>query len=98
MSTGVYVPATPSAADEIRRHTSAGVEAAMRDQLAALPSGKSGALVLYADQGGIRGALYGRKPAKLWGLVPAGEWTFVVVAGRTWQGQLSGTAAVGYSW
>lgn len=95
---GTYVPVTPGAANEIRKFADAGVEQAMQDALKNLAPGKSGALVLYGDQGGIRGAIYGRKPCKLWGLVPAGEWTFVATAGRTWQGQLSGGAAVGYSW
>jgi hypothetical protein len=94
---GTYVPVTPSAANEIRKHTDAGIEAAMRAQLAQLEAGKRGALVLYADQGGIRGAIYGRKPGKLFGLLP-GEWTYVATAGRTWDGQLSGGAAVAYAW
>lgn len=93
-----YVPATPSAANEIRRHADAKIEAAMRDALANLAPGKAGALVLYADQGGVRGAIYGRKPGKLFGLLPAGEWSYVATAGRTWSGELSGGAAVAYSW
>lgn len=97
--TGTYVPATPGgAASEIRKHADSGIEASMRAALANLEPGKRGALVMYADQGGVRGAIYGRKPGRLLGLLPPGEWSYVGTVARTWDGKLSGGAAVGYSW
>jgi hypothetical protein len=97
MTTGTYTPATPGAASEIRKHTDAGIEPAMRDALANLAPGKRGAVVAYADQGGIRGAIYGRKPGRFW-ILPPGEWSYVGTLGMTLKGNLSGGAAVAYSW
>jgi len=93
----VYVPATTSASSEIRKHADAGIEASMRAVLAGLEPGKRGAVVAYADQGGLRGAVYGRKPGRFW-ILPPGEWSYVGTLGVTLKGQLSGGAAVAYSW
>ena len=95
---GTYVPKTVGDPNAIRRFADAKIEEAMRDQLEKLPKGKRGALVLYADQNAVKGAFYGRKPGKLFGILPAGEWTYIATAERTWSGELSGAAAVGYSW
>ena len=95
---GTYTPKTLGNPNAIRRHVDAGIEQSMQDALKALPKGKKGALVLYSDKHSmIRGALYGRKKGKLFGLLP-GEWTYVATAGRTWTGDLEGAAAVGFSW
>jgi hypothetical protein len=96
--TGTYKPLTPQAPNEIRRFTDAGIEEAMKAQLAKLPKGRRGALVMYADLEGVKGAIYSRKKGKFFGLLPPGEWSFVATAGRTWAGELHGGAAVGYSW
>lgn len=95
---GTYVPKTLGDPNEIRRFSNAKIEEAMKDQLSKLGKGKTGALVFYADQNEIKGAFYGRKKGKFFGLLPAGEWTYVATASRTWDGELRGSAAVGYSW
>ena len=94
---GLYTPLTPSD-NAIRKFADAKIQESMNSVLKDLPAGKSGALILYADQGGVRGAIYGRKPAKFFGLLPAGEWSYVATAGRSWSGKLEGSAALGYSW
>lgn len=95
---GLYNPVTPSDPNAIQKFSDAHIQASIENVLRDLPSGKSGALVVYADGDGIKGAIYGRKPQNLFGLFPAGEWTYVVTANRTWQGKLEGNAAVAYSW
>jgi hypothetical protein len=97
MAEGTYVPATAGAANAIRNFSDAGIEASMRKQLANLEAGKRGAVVMYADADGVKGAIYGRKPGKLW-FLPAGEWSYVGTIGSTFKGELSGGAAVAYSW
>jgi len=95
---GKYVPLTTSAPNAIRKYADLDVEASMKKVLDRLPSGKKGAVVMYADEGGIRGAIYGRKKGRFFGLLPAGEWSYVGTLGTTYQGQLEGSAAVAYSW
>jgi len=92
-----YVPLTPEAPNAIRRFSDAGIEEAMKAQLSKLGEGKTGALVLYADGGGVKGAVYGRKPGRFW-ILPPGEWTYVGTLGVDYKGKLQGAAAVGYSW
>lgn len=97
MAEGTYTPATAGAANAIRNFSDSGIEASMRKQLANLEAGKRGAVVMYADADGVKGAIYGRKPGKLW-FLPAGEWSYVGTIGSTFKGELSGGAAVAYSW
>ena len=94
---GTYLPSTPSEPNAIRKFGDAGIESAMAKVLSNLSSGKSGAVVAYADKEGVKGAVYGRKPGKLW-FLPAGEWTYVGTVGTTYKGQLSAGAALMYSW
>jgi len=94
---GVYTPKTLGDPNAIRKFTDAGIESAMNAALANLPKKKHLALVLYGDKGAIKGAIYGRKKGRFFGLGPPGEWTFVATAGRTWSGQLDAGVAVGYS-
>lgn len=93
-----YIPATPSSPNAIRKFADAGIERAMRDVLSNLPKEKNGAVVAYADRDGIKGAVYGRKPGKFWGLLPPGEWSYVGTLGTTFKGELTAGAAVAYSW
>lgn len=95
---GFYLPTTRAAPNEIRRFTDSRIEEAMKAQLANIEPGKTGALVLYADQKAIKGAIYGRRRGRLFGLLPPGEWSYVVTAERTWSGELTAAAAVGYTW
>lgn len=92
-----YIPATPSSPNAIRKFADARIESSMKDVLSNLPQGKSGAVVMYADKEGIKGAVYGRKPGRLW-ILPPGEWSYVGTVGTTYKGQLSAGAAVAYSW
>lgn len=93
-----YNAVTPGAPNEIRKFTDKGIEAAMKAALSNLPEGKRGAVVMYADMEGVRGAVYGRKPGKFFGLLPAGEWSYVGTIGSTYKGELTASAAVAYSW
>lgn len=95
---GKYVPVTPQSPNEIRPFFDKEIERTMKRALTNLEPGKRGALVFYADREGINGAIYSRKPGKFFGLLPAGEWSFVGTMARTWSGELRGGAAVGYSW
>jgi hypothetical protein len=93
-----YVPATPGSENAIRKFSDAGIEQAMRSVLGNLPEKKNGAVVMYADKDGIKGAVYGRRPGKFFGLLPAGEWSYVGTLGTTYKGQLDVGVAVAYSW
>lgn len=92
-----YVPLTPSSPNAIQRFSDLGIEEAMKSQLDKLPKGKRGAIVMYADGGGVRGAVYGRKPGRLW-FLPPGDWSYSGTLGVDYKGKLEGAAAVGYSW
>ena len=93
-----YTPATLNADNAIRRFSDARIEEAMRAQLSKLPKNRSGAVVMFADEKGIKGAVYGRKKGSFFGLLPPGEWSYVGTLGVDYQGRLSGGAAVAYHW
>lgn len=93
-----YTAVTPSSPNAIRKFADSQIEKAMQDVLSNLPKEKSGAVVMYADKEGVKGAIYGRKQGKFWGLLPPGEWTYVGTLGTTYKGELTVGAAVGYSW
>lgn len=93
-----YIAETPESPNAIRKFTQKGIESAMNAALANLPTGKRGAVVMYADKEGVHGAVYGRKPGKFFGLLPAGEWSYVGTIGSTYKGALTAGAAVAYSW
>jgi hypothetical protein len=94
---GVYTPKTVGSAKAIRKFGDQGIEAAMQKVLKNLPRGKRGAVVMYADKDGVRGAVYGRQKGKLW-FLPPGEWSYVGTLGTTYKGHLEAGAAVSYSW
>lgn len=93
-----YTPSTPAATNAIRKFADAQVQASMESVLKQLPANKAGAVVMYADEKGVRGAVYGRKAGKFFGLLPPGEWSYVGTLGVTYKGVLEGGAAVAYSW
>lgn len=97
LDAGVYTAATEPVPNAIRRFGDADIEGAMRKVLSNLGSGKRGAVVAYADKDGIKGAVYSRRPGKLW-FLPAGEWSYVGTLGVTYQGKLEGGAGVMYEW
>jgi 23S rRNA (guanosine2251-2'-O)-methyltransferase len=66
--------------------------------VSSLNASVAGAVVMYADEKGVRGAVYGRKAGKFFGLLPPGEWSYVGTLGVTYKGVLEGGAAVAYSW
>lgn len=93
-----YTPLTVGQPNAIRKFADKNIEDSMKRALSNLPKGKSGAVVMYGDQEGIHGAVYGRKKGRFFGLLPAGEWTYVGTLGTTYKGELSAGAAVAYSW
>ena len=93
-----YTPISVGSPNAIRRFADKGIEDSMKRVLANLPAKRSGAVVMYADKGGVHGAVYGRKAGRFWGLLPAGEWTYVGTLGTSFQGKLDASAAVAYSW
>ena len=72
----------------------------MRAVLSGLAPGKAGAVVAHIDPETwtVRGAIYGRKPGRFWGILPPGEWSYVGTLGYTLGGKLEAGAAVAYSW
>ncbi len=95
-----YFPKTVGSPTEIRPFAVAKIDKAMRDVLSNLPKNKRGALVVYADTESkeLKGAIYGRRPGRFFGLLPPGEWSYVVTGAVNMKGQLAGSAALGYSW
>lgn len=97
---GVYTPSGQSFPNAIRSYQNAGIEASMRAVLDNLRPGKRGAVVVFADAETqtLKAAVYSRRPGGFFGLLPAGEWSFVGTLGWKPGGKLEGGAGLAYDW
>lgn len=74
---------------EIRKLGDAQIQSAIDKVLTQLPSGKKGAVVMYANGDEVRAGVYGRLGK---------NWSYVGTLGRSWKtGAISGEAAVAFT-
>lgn len=75
---------------EIRALADANIQASIDAVLKQLPSGKKGAVILYANGTEVRAGVYGKIGR---------NWSYTGTLARDWKtGRIAGEAAVGFSW
>jgi hypothetical protein len=84
MTTVIAEPGSP-----IRRFSDQKIGEAIDQALKLVPTGKSGAVVAYADMQGARLAVMARM---------GDAWSVVGVLEKPWKGQLAASAAVRFAW
>jgi len=84
-----YVVAKTTGAGEIRKLADANIQGAIDKMLAQVPSGKKGAVILYANGDEVRAGVYGKLGR---------NWSYVGTLGRSWStGAISGEAALAFT-